>query len=280
MSVGLPRVGIVGVGTIAEALVTGMCAGGERRADFLLSPRNTEVAHRLAGRHRSIAIAADNQGVVDGSDIVFLAIRPQVARQVLSPLIFRAEQRIVSLVATFDVERLKPLVAPATTIARAVPLPPVADRLGALTLYPPLPEIAALLDGLGRLVLLDREADIDACLAVTALMGSYFGLLDSVSDWLSSRGLGDDRVRPYVGAIFNALGATAQARAADGFDRLAIEHSTPGGLNEQAWRELKSAGWTGLVRETLDLIHDRVRGQATLDDTLPSNRNQNGDRRG
>jgi pyrroline-5-carboxylate reductase len=272
MSGGAPRVGFIGVGTIAEALITGMCAAGKHRADFLLSPRNATLAAGLASRYPFVTVATDNQAVIDGSDIVFLAITPQVAEQVLGPLAFRPDQRIISLVATFDLVRLRPLVAPATTIIRAAPLPPVAQRMGALPFHPPLPEIAALLEGLGLVVPLEREEDLDALWAVTALMGSYFGLLDQVSGWLTRHGVPDDQARPYVGAVLNALGVTAKARSSEGFDRLAVAHSTPGGLNEQAWRELKAAGWPGLVSEALDLIHARVSGQATLADTLPRNR--------
>lgn len=268
----LPKIGFVGVGTIAEALITGMCLNGDRRANILLSPRNAGIVERLTAQHDFITVAADNQAVVDGSDIVFLAVRPQVAQEVLAPLKFRADQQIVSLIATYDVARLVPLVAPATTIARAVPLPPVARREAAMTLYPPLPELAALLDGLGTLVQLDREQDIDRCLPVTALMGSYFGMLEGISDWLVRGGIGEAQARSYVGAIYQALGVTAGTEAAKGFGQLSVDYSTPGGLNEQAWRELKAAGQNAFVAETLDLIHNRVRGKATLDDQLPRNR--------
>ncbi len=267
----LPKVGFVGVGAIAEALITGMCADNEQRADFLLSPRNTEIATRLARRFPFIKVASDNQAVIDGSDIIFLAIRPQVAEDVLAPLTFRPDQRIVSLVATFDVARLRPLVAPAEAILRATPLPAVAQRMGALTLYPPVAEIAALLRGLGQLVQLESEADLDALWAATSLMASYFGLLETVTDWLLSRGLADAQARPFVAAMYHALAVTAEARALDGFDKLAIEHSTPGGLNEQAYRELQAAGWTGLISETLDLIHARIGGHAKFTDRLSIN---------
>ena len=267
---GLPRVGFIGVGTIAEALIMGMCAGGEQRATFLLSPRNADIAKRLAERFSFVEVAGNNQAVIDGSDIIFLAIRPQVAADVLGALEFRRDQRIVSLIATFDVARLRKLVAPANSITRAAPLPAVARRLGPLTLYPPVPEIAKLLEGLGQLVQLQNESDLDAFWAVTGFMGSYFGLLDEIARWLSRHNLEDTQVRPFVAAMFEALAVTASEHAKDGFDRLAVEHSTPGGLNEQAYRELKAAGWTSLVSQTLDLIHARILGHATLADRLPT----------
>lgn len=273
---GLPRVGFIGVGTIAEALITGMCAGGERRATFLLSPRNADIAKRLAERFSFVKVAADNQAVIDASDILFLAVRPQVAADVLGALKFRKYQRIVSLIATFDVARLRTLVAPASTIARAAPLPAVARRLGPLTLYPPVPEIARLLEGLGQLIQLQDESALDAFWAVSGLMGSYFGWLDEIAGWLVRHDLEETQVRPYVAALFEALSVTGAERAKDGFDRLVVEHSTPGGLNEQAYRELQAAGWTGLVSQTLDLIHARILGRATLADRLPTSRESAG----
>ena len=267
---GLPRVGFIGVGTIAEALIMGMCAGGEQRATFLLSPRNADIAKRLAARFSFVEVAGDNQAVIDGSDIIFLAVRPQVAADVLGALKFRQGQRIVSLIATFEVARLRALVAPASTIARAAPLPAVARRLGPLTLYPPVPEIARLLEGLGQLVQLQNESELDAFWAVSGLMGSYFGWLDEIAGWLARHDLEETQVRRYVAALFEALSVTGAERAKDGFDRLVVEHSTPGGLNEQAYRELQAAGWTGLVSQTLDLIHARILGRATLADRLPT----------
>jgi pyrroline-5-carboxylate reductase len=268
---GLPRLGFIGVGTIAAALITGMCADGEQRGTFLLSPRSADVAKRLAERFSCVEVARDNQAVIDGSDIVFLAVRPQVAADVLGPLHFRQDQRIVSLITTFDVARLRTLVAPASTIARAAPLPSIARRLGPLALYSPVPEIARLLEGLG-LVHLHNESELDAFWAVTGLMGSYFGWLDEIAGWLARQNLEETQVRTYVAALFEAISVTGAERAGDGFERLVVEHSTPGGLNEQAYRELKAAGWTGLVSQTLDLIHARILGRATLADRLPGAR--------
>lgn len=269
---GLPRLGFVGVGAIAEALITGMCAAQERRANFLLSPRNAEVARRIVERLPFVKVAEDNQSVIDGSDIIFVAVRPQVAAEVLGALKFRRDQRIVSLVATLDLARLGTLVAPAIAIARVAPIPAVARRLGPLLLHPPVPEIARLLQGLGHLIQLESESDLDAFWSTTGLMSSYFGLLGEMAGWLTRQNLEEAQVRTFVAALFEALGATASEHAGAGFEQLIAQHTTVGGLNEQAWRELQAAGWPRLFSEALDLIHARVLGKATLADQLPGNR--------
>ena len=126
----LPKVGIIGVGAIAEALTIGLCGFGDPRAEIFLSPRNEDISGRLALRFPSVKVASDNQAVVDGSKIVVLAVRPQVTEDVLGALRFRHDQQIVSLIATFSVKQLSPLLAPANQISRAVPLPPIAERQG------------------------------------------------------------------------------------------------------------------------------------------------------
>jgi pyrroline-5-carboxylate reductase len=270
----LPRVGFIGVGAIAEALITGMCAGGEQRAAFLLSPRNANITKGLTERFSFIRVAADNQAVVDGSHIVFLAVTPQIAAEALGSLKFRPEQHIVSLIATFDVARLRDLVAPAKAISRLAPVPSVARRLGPLILYPPTAEMASLLEGLGQLLQLPNEADLDALWTVTGLMAPYFGLLDEMVDWLGRQNLNAAQSRAFIGSLFGALSVTAAERSGEGFDKLRAAHTTPGGLNEQSYRELKAAGWMSLFSRALDLIQARMQGRATLADRLPQQDSQ------
>jgi len=76
----------------------------------------------------------------------------------LPSLKFRPDHCVVSLISTFQVAKLRTLVAPAQVIVRAAPLPAVARRMGgALVIYPPVPQVGALLEGLGQLVQLESE---------------------------------------------------------------------------------------------------------------------------
>jgi pyrroline-5-carboxylate reductase len=47
-------------------------------SDVILSPRSAETAARLAALSPRVRVAHDNHHVVDASDTVFLAIRPDV----------------------------------------------------------------------------------------------------------------------------------------------------------------------------------------------------------
>ncbi len=265
----VPKVGIIGVGTIAEALTIGLCAFGDRYVEILLSPRNDIISRRLALQYPNVKVAADNQAVVEGSEIVVLAVRPQVTEEVLEALRFRPDQQIVSLIATFSVKQLSPLVAPANEISRAVPLPPVAERQGPLALYTQSAEIIRLFDGLGHLIRIDDEAHLDLISAVTSLMGTYFGMMGAVDDWLIERDFKPEASRAFVGELFFNLASAARKRSEESFTRLSADYSTPGGLNEHAWRELRATGWADQFQAALDLILDRIHGRATFDTQLP-----------
>jgi len=75
------RLGFVGTGAITSAIVTGLNAAGIGDDTILVSPRNAETAASLAAMFAGVTVAASNQAVLDGSDIVMLAVRPQSRRR-------------------------------------------------------------------------------------------------------------------------------------------------------------------------------------------------------
>ena len=98
--------GFVGTGTITEAVVTGLCKTEFLDTKIVLSPRSEEIAARLAVAHGNVMVADGNQDVVDRSDLVFIAVRPQIAEDVVSDLRFRPDHHVISFVAATPLDRL------------------------------------------------------------------------------------------------------------------------------------------------------------------------------
>src|SRR6202789_2297945 len=167
------RLGFLGTGAITSAMVTGLSA---TRGEYstLLSPRNAVVAADLARRFPSVAIASSNQAVVDACETVVIAVRPQVAEEVLKELRFSADQNVISVVSGFPVARLAGLVAPAAKITRAVPLPSAARRGSPTAIYPRDGLTVELFGLLGEAFAVDTEREFDALCTVTATMATYF----------------------------------------------------------------------------------------------------------
>lgn len=248
--------GFIGTGTMAAAMVEGLGGG-----DILLSPRGASIAADLATRFPGVRVAASNQAVVNGSDRVILAIRPQVAEEVVRALRFRPGQRILSLIAATPAEALRDWIGLDLPVTRAIPLPFVATRRCVTPIFPPDPEVAALFNRLGSAVACETLAEFDLFAVGSALMGSYFGLLETTQDWLTRQGLSSAASRTYLAGLFANLGGVASASASD-FATLREEYSTRGGLNEQIFRVFVEQNGAAALTAALDQVLSRVRGRS------------------
>ena len=264
----MTTIGFIGTGAITEAVVSGLCRLAEPPARITISPRNAARAESLSGRFAKVSVAADNQSVVDASDVVCIAVPAKVGTAVLGELRFRERQSIVSFLAMIPIVEMQGYVAPARQICRMVPLPPVANHLGPIVLCPPNEEIATLFGGIGTLVEVDDEERLLTLWTVTAMMAPFFGLSHQVSAWLEARNIEPRQARLYVGSMIHALSVTGKQEGEVGFEQLIDDHSTPKGLNEQALRELTRAGWLALVPKVLRLIEERLHGRANFESPM------------
>ena len=247
------RPGFIGTGTIAAAMVEGL--GG----DAVLSPRGAAVAADLAARLPRVTVSDSNQAVVDQCDLVVLTVRPQVAEEVIRALRFRAGQKVLSLIAATSGDVIRGWTGVDLPVIRAVPLPFVAARRGVTPIFPPDREMAALFDRLGTAVECGTQAEFDLLAVGSALMGSYFGLLETAQGWLVAEGLPEASARTYLAGLFGSLGAAAEA-SPQPFAALREEYSTRGGLNEQMFRVFGEAGGTAALQTALARVLERVRG--------------------
>ncbi|MBL9047718.1 MAG: NAD(P)-binding domain-containing protein, partial [Tabrizicola sp.] len=239
------RPGFVGTGAIAAAMVEGM--GGSA----LLSPRGADVAADLARRFPDVDVAPSNQALVDACDLVVVSVRPQVAEEVLRSLRFRPGQKLLSLVAATKNETIRSWIGLDLPIIRAIPLPSVAQRRCVTPIFPPDPEVSALFDRMGQTLACTTIEEFDLFAVASALMGSYFGILDQAQHWLVGNGLSEAFAHDYMAGLFAGLGRVAEASPL-GFAALRESHSTRGGLNEQAHRIFVEEGGAKALAAALD----------------------------
>jgi pyrroline-5-carboxylate reductase len=232
--------GVLGVGAIGGAIVTGLCEDVDDAPKVLLSPRNAEIAAGLAQRFANVDVASDNQAVVDGSPVVIVCVRPQVAQAVLAELRFPTDRVVISAMAGVGVTALQRLVAPATDVARVIPLPSVARREGITPVHPPNAAATALFDRLGETVELADVKMFEALSASTATIAAHFAYLNAIAAWLESQKIPAPAATRYVASMF--AGLAEATRSGERFEQLAREHATRGGTNEQFLNELEQGG--------------------------------------
>lgn len=253
----MPALGFIGTGTITAAILRGLKASPLAGRPVLLSPRNAERASALAASLPGVTVAPDNQAVIDGSAMVILAVRPQVAEAVLRPLRIRADQTVISLIAGLPIGSVQSWTG-AVRVCRAVPLPFVEQRSDVIPVHPSEPEVLALFGALGRALPVADLATFEVYSASSAMMGTYFGILEIAAAWAVAQGLPPADACAYFSGLFSNLGDVLRHSPVPLRD-LRVAHSTQGGLNEQVFARFVQVGGDKALADALSGVLARIR---------------------
>ncbi|MBB4537183.1 pyrroline-5-carboxylate reductase [Rhizobium etli] len=256
-------IGFVGTGAITEAMVRGLLAAPAYASEIHVSPRSAHIAATLAQEFTAVRIAGDNQTVVDRSDMVFLAIRPQIAEEVVRALSFRTGQVVVSLVAATERQALLDWIGADVHLVQAIPLPFVAQRQGVTAILPPDAAVAALFDTLGTAVQCQSKKEYDLLAAASAMMSTYFGIMETTAVWLEKSGLERPKANAYIAPLFASLAQKANNPGTEPFSALSREFATKGGLNEQVLSDVDKKGGLAALTAALDGVLARIEGRSS-----------------
>jgi len=171
------RIGLVGAGNMATALVRGLIASGSVTSDNVrASDVNAERLRELTAAH-GIVTHADNRELVAWAEVVVLAVKPQSLGAVLPDLApsIGAGVLVVSIAAGVPTTAIESLLPDGTRVVRAMPNTAAIALAGATAVAAgskATPEdvasAKALFEAVGRVVVVDEIA-LDA---VTGLSGS------------------------------------------------------------------------------------------------------------
>ena len=252
------QLGFIGTGEITSSIVIGLRSSGVTAHSLWLSPRNSGIANGLANRFQGVSVASCNQEVLDHSDTIVIAVRPSIARSVLSELRFRPDHQVISLVSALSLRNLSEFVVPAVRIARAVPLPSTAKRLSPTAIYPPDPVAFELFAAVGTVFPVRTENEFDAICATTATIASYLAFNETIASWLEQQGVPGSQARDYIARLFLGVTRGAVEASERSFQSLAAAHATAGGINEQFLKYLVERGFLTSVSEALDAVLHRI----------------------
>jgi pyrroline-5-carboxylate reductase len=185
------RVGIIGAGVMAEAMITGLLADRAVAPDRLLAshPRR-DRREALAERHGIHPVAANRDALADG-DVIVLAVKPQMLARVMRDLHGRLDpaQVVVSIVAGATIRSLTEGLQHAAVV-RAMPNTPSQIRRG-MTVWAASASCTSRQRDLARSVLRaigdERLVDDESFVAMaTALSGTgptyLFAVMEALID--------------------------------------------------------------------------------------------------
>lgn len=247
------RIGIIGTGKINSAVVEGLLGTGIEDLEVVVSPRSRKRAERLASQDTRVRIASGNQEVADRCDVIFAALLPEAAEDILKAIELGGHHTVFCLVPTLTLSHLKRILAPAGKIVRAVPLLSVSHRLGPIVYYPEDVTAGEFLGKIGRPLAAPEEYQLHLLWALTGLISPYYALLAGLSGLLIERGVDPDLGRSYTALLFQALSALP-LESGENPDALAEEAATPGGMNAMAMRMIEESGSIEGYRSALEAV--------------------------
>ena len=90
------------------------------------------------------------------------------------------------------------------------------------------------------------------------MMAPFYQLLSSMTDWLVKIGIKRNEAQKYITSLFVALSEDSVMNSKKDLKYLVKDSQTPKGLNEQAVKQLRKAGFYRTLEKSLNSILKRL----------------------
>ncbi|MGD7036023.1 pyrroline-5-carboxylate reductase [Methylotuvimicrobium buryatense] len=260
------KIGFIGGGNMASSLITGLIASGHSPSQIWVSDVNQDALKTLAN-NLNINISVANEAVIEEVDVVVLAVKPQVLREVAENCVAVIKNKrplVVSIAAGIAQESLSRWLGTEVAVVRCMPNTPSLVLTGATGLHANTNvdeeqrDLAEnILRSVGVALWVDQESELDA---VTAVSGSgpayYFLLMEAMEQAALSLGMQEHTARLLIQQT--ALGAAKIAlESNESPEQLRKRVTSPGGTTEQAIEAFEQGGFRELVAKAVLAAHSR-----------------------
>ena len=249
--------GFIGTGKISSSIIFGVFKSKLKVKRIYISSRNRNIAKKLVKKYRKIKVLNSNQEIIDKSSTIILSVTPIVGNKILSRLNFKKNKKIISLISTINLDKLKKLTKN-KNIVRVTPLPPIEIKKGPIVIYPPNKFVKNLFKHLGEVVEIKNEKLSNKFWATASIMAAYYEILNVSANWLIKKGIKKNIANNYISELFLSLSQDAVNKKSQGFKKLVADSQTPKGLNMQILNELKRGKFYSKFIKAMDNINRRV----------------------
>lgn len=250
------RIGILGTGTISSAVVAGIAGDGHR---ITVSRRNLARSTALAAQFPNVAVA-ENQAVLDQSDLVLIGLMPEVARATLPGLNFHADHIVASFMADIPLSEVAQMTFPARVEAVVIPFPAIASGGSPVLVCPPSETIAQVFGANNHIIEIKDELDLTSYMAAQALMSPVVKQLVETVDWMALRTGDPDGAERFLRILIGGALTAAPFDRPGALTGLLQDLNTKGGLNATLREHFGQNGVYDQLRNGLDQLEKRLKG--------------------
>jgi len=257
-------IGFIGGGNMAEALIKGLLAGGLPAADLTVAEPSEERRLFLADRYGVFA-TGENRTVAAGSDIVILAVKPQIAPAVLEEIgvDISPAKLLISIMAGIRTDTIEAACPAGTRVVRVMPNTPAlvmdaasAIAAGASATGDDVSLVRRIFELVGKGWLVDEKL-MDA---VTGLSGSgpayVLTFIEALSDAGVKNGLPRDVAFGLAAqTVFGSAKLLLETREHPALLREKV--TSPGGTTIAGLHVLEKEGFRGTIINAVDVATAR-----------------------
>ena len=216
------KLGFIGAGNMAWAIASGAVKAGLYAGQDIIVSDIAQQRREVFAKELSAKTTQDNAEVIRGAELVILAVKPQQAKDVLTPLagILGSEQLVVSIMAGVSTSGIEEMLGPEAVVVRVMPNLALSVREGMTAVAagaragPEHVEAACrLFDSCGKTVIVEEEQ----MHAVTAVSGSgpayFFYFVEALIEAGMAAGLSKEQAEMLAKQTCLGAGQTLAQRS-------------------------------------------------------------------
>ena len=257
------QVGLIGVGVMGEALISGLISSRFPKAQIVFTEKRTERAREISSKYGAREV--DLTELAKTSDVVLLVVKPQDLAQLLASINGNLNKNatLVSFAAGKTTDFISEIVGPDISVIRVMPNTPTLIGLGmaAISLGKSVnPEqakfISEFLATCGKVISVEENLQD----AVTALSGSgpayFFAFVEEMIKSGISLGLSSDQATTL--AIQTMIGSAAMLeQSGKNATTLRENVTSPNGTTAAALKVFSEANLGDIVAKAMTAARDR-----------------------
>lgn len=265
------KISFIGGGNMAQALISGLIGRGINPSDITVADPSEDIRNNLKQQKINAVDPTGNtetdnsQVAVKGVDVVVLAVKPQVMRQVVSDFADVLDrQLIISVAAGLSTDSISKMLGGYKNIVRAMPNTPAMIQKGATGLYATdyINEAdktlaASVMAASGLVSWVQQEEQLHAVTAVSGSAPAYFFyMLEAMIEAAVEQGL--DRKQAAALAMQTALGAAQMAiTSEEGPAELRRKVTSPNGTTQAAIESLQQDDFAQVMKKAMQACYTR-----------------------
>ena len=263
----------IGAGNMARSLIVGLLNDNANVVLRVADPEQTQL-DAIRQHFPQVATFTDNLEAMQGTDVVVLAVKPQIMSDVAQGLAEQAQRGrplFISVAAGIREEALNRWLGGNLPIVRCMPNTPALVQTGATGLFANAQvhdkqrsQAESILRAVGIKLWFEDEGKLDAVTAISGSGPAYFFLVMEAMQ-AAAENMGIRREDAHLLIVQTALGAARLAlESTDVPAELRRKVTSKGGTTEAALNILNEGGLSALFEQALQAAENRSRELAAV----------------